>query len=130
MISDPGDFSGYSAVDLRIDPAGISPDLSGDAVPLRRMWAMVLTVAVVDYLVAKPSSKRFRSAKDWIFYDGRALANSFDNVALVLDFDPQRLRNAIACRRSEVWADSRQPLKVLAELRELAGGPLSVEDVL
>lgn len=121
VIPDHDDFTDYSATDLCIDPSSIGCGYLGeDAAPLRRLWVMVLTVAVVDYLVAKPSSKRFLSAKEWIFYNGAWLANSFDNVALLLEFDPQRLRNAIACRRSEVWADSGPPLKVLAALRELA----------
>jgi hypothetical protein len=118
------DFSGYSALDLRIDPSCVSPDLSSDAAPLRRVWAMVLTVAVVDYLVAKPTSKRFRNAKDWIFYGQSAVANSFDNVARFLDFEPGRLRGVIACRRSEAWADPAKALLVLAELRSAKGGAL------
>jgi hypothetical protein len=85
MSVDTDDYSGYSALDICIDPSTVSAGLSSDAAPLRRVWAMVLTVAVVDYLVAKPTSKRFKNAKDWIFYGQAAAANSFDNVSRFLD---------------------------------------------
>jgi hypothetical protein len=107
----------FSAQRLCIDPAEIAVSGSDEMRPLRKVWALVLTVAVVDYLVAKPTSKKFREAKDWIFYGQAAAANSFDNVAHFLDFDPERLRTAIACRRTEVWADPQKAITILADLR-------------
>ena len=114
----------YSAESLRIDPSSINePAELDELVPLRRVWALVLTVAVVDYLVAKPSSKRFADAKDWIFYGEVEAVNSFDNIARFLAFDPVRLRNAIACRRSEAWADPQKPITLLAQIRAAGGEP-------
>ena len=120
MIPDPDDFTGYSALDLCIDPSSISQDLGADALPLREMWTMVLVIAVVDYVAAKPTSRRFRSAKEWIFY-GRDAANSFENVASILKFEPGRLRAGIAKLRGDALARPQETLTLLHELLALAG---------
>lgn len=110
-------FDGYSAERIAIDPDVVVANDDPQAAPLRKVWAMVLTVAVVDYLVAKPKSRRFLEAKDWIFYGQARAANSFDNVAHFLDFPPERLRRAIACRREEIWSEPEKVLEVLDIVR-------------
>lgn len=107
----------FSAERIAIDPETIDPQEDPHAAPLRKVWALVLTVAVVDYLVAKPRSKRFLEAKDWIFYGDARPANSFENVAHFLGFAPGRLRRAIACRREELWTDPQKVLEVIALVR-------------
>jgi hypothetical protein len=68
----------------------------------RVLWGLVLASAIVEYLVCPPSSRRFREAKQWIFYNDAARPNSFDNIALFLNEDPGRLRQMIARRRDDL----------------------------
>lgn len=117
------DMQRWAADDIAIDPSTICPSEAPDAAPLRRVWSLVLTIAVVDYLVAKPTSKRFREAKEWIFYGQPTAPNSFDNIARLLDFRADRLRRCIACRREEVWADPQKALEVIDAVRGTPAAP-------
>jgi hypothetical protein len=95
----------FTAERVCVDQATVFDHGDPMFVPLRRLWGMSLLQAVLDYLMAPSSSRRFRAAKAWIFYGAAGAANGFDNVARFLGHDPMRMRRAIVVRRSELVAD-------------------------
>lgn len=85
--------------------SSITPDnaeLFSNPNHFRQLWALVMQRAIDDLLLQKKirtdaghQSKHSNSASRWIFgYDNKAI-NSFENVCLILDLDPVRMRKKI-----------------------------------
>lgn len=110
----------FSAERILIDPASVLDPDEPLMRPMRRLWGMSFLQAVLDYLSGSTNSRAFREAKAWIFYGDAHAANSFDNVARFLEFDPQRVRAALTGRRSELWTDPHQALAVITAVRSAA----------
>lgn len=74
----------------------------------RQLWALVLQRAIDDLFLRKVIHSKGNShgnyknsASTWIFNGNKQAFNSFENVCLILDLDPDRVRNEILERMRE-----------------------------
>lgn len=96
--------------------------MPADMAQFRRGWCAVVGLALLDYLIANPASKKWRDARDWIFDSGTAYPNAFDNIVEFLDINPQRAKVAILRLHAKTATDPGARARVLSELAGQGNG--------